>query len=320
MKDTIHILLPLLAVCLAFAACSRPADKSRTGAPAASQPPQPERQSDMRSQQQTAQQQAHPEIEQERKSSQQEADKTLDQDAVAAIHATQRAVDAISNNKTDEALSQLEQATGKINILLVRNPATALIPVNAEVDVIDAAPEDTQAILEIAKGASRAVDEKDFPTARVLLYSLTSEIRARTYNLPLASYPAALQQAAKLLDQKKNDDAKNVLLTALNTLVLIDRVTPLPLLLARTAIEKAQQQGQSDKNAAMQLLEIAKHELGRSRDLGYSGKDPEYEALNKEISNLGKQLKGSGDISGVFSKFKERFSGFLKKFTEAQRH
>jgi hypothetical protein len=77
MKDTIHILLPLLAVCLAFVACSRPAEKSRTGAAAANQPAQPQRQSDMRSRQQTTQQQAHPEIEEERKNSQQEADKPL---------------------------------------------------------------------------------------------------------------------------------------------------------------------------------------------------------------------------------------------------
>jgi len=40
-----------------------------------------------------------------------------------------------------------------------------------------------------------------------LLYSLESEIRARTYNLPLATYPLALQEAARLLDQGKNDDA-----------------------------------------------------------------------------------------------------------------
>ncbi|MGC2402164.1 MAG: YfdX family protein, partial [Acidobacteriaceae bacterium] len=66
-----------------------------------------------------------------------------------------------------------------------------------------------------------------------LLYGLTSEIRVRTYNLPLATYPLALTEAARLLDQQKNQDANTVLLTALNTLAIIDRVTPLPLVLAR---------------------------------------------------------------------------------------
>jgi hypothetical protein len=321
MKDMIHILLPMLAVllamCLALAACSRSTSDSKAPAqnPAAKLEAQPEPQSQQRS----GGQQARPDIEQERKNSQEETQKTLDQDAIAAIQATQRAVDAIANNKSDEALTRLEEATGKINILLARNPANALIPVKAEVDIIDTAPEDTKAILDIAKDASRAVDGRDFPTARVLLYSLMSEIRNRAYNLPLATYPAALQQAARLLDEKKNQDASNILLTALNTLVVIDHVTPLPLVLARTAIEQAQAQAQKDKNGATQLLETAKHELERSKDLGYSGNDPEYAGLNKEIANLEKQLKGNGDMTAMFTKFKDRLSAFVKRFSERQR-
>jgi YfdX protein len=73
-----------------------------------------------------------------------------------------------------------------------------------------------------------AVGAKDYPTARVILYSLTREIRSRTFNLPLATYPDALKEAARLLDEKENQEASNVLLTALNTLVVVDKVTPLP--------------------------------------------------------------------------------------------
>ena len=114
--------------------------------------------------------------------------RTLDQEAKAAIDETQKAIDAIAANKNEQALAAIEQATGKINILLARNPATALIPVSLEVEVIDAAPHDSKAIAEIAKNASKAVDDKNYPAARVLLYALTSEIRVRTYNLPLATY------------------------------------------------------------------------------------------------------------------------------------
>jgi hypothetical protein len=49
-----------------------------------------------------------------------------------------------------------------------------------------------------------------------------------------------LKEAALLLDQKKNDEAKNALLSAINILVAVDRVTPIPLLLARAAINRAQ--------------------------------------------------------------------------------
>ena len=69
----------------------------------------------------------------------------------------------------------------------------------------------------------------DFPAGRILLYHLTSELRVRTFNLPLATYPDALKQAARLLDEGKNSDASGTLQTALNTLVVIDHVTAIPL-------------------------------------------------------------------------------------------
>jgi hypothetical protein len=90
--------------------------------------------------------QARPEIEKQRQEAQQEAEKTPDKEAISAIEETNKAVKAIAANKTDEALAALERATGKINILLARNPTTALIPVSLQVEVIDAAPRDGKAI------------------------------------------------------------------------------------------------------------------------------------------------------------------------------
>jgi len=51
---------------------------------------------------------------------------------------------------------------------------------------------DDKAVVQIAQTASKAVEGKDLPTARVLLYSLMSEIRLRTSNSRLVSYPTAL--------------------------------------------------------------------------------------------------------------------------------
>jgi hypothetical protein len=174
-------------------------------------------------------------------------------------------------------------------------------------------------ILEIAQDASRAVDDRDFPDARILLHALMSEIRVRTYNLPLATYPAALTDAARLLDQKKNQDASAVLLQALNTLVAVDRVTPIPLLLAQEAINQAQAQRDKDKATAQKLLGTAKDELLRARELGYAGKDAEYASLNEAITDLEKQLKGSGDTNSVFARLKQKLDAFLRRESQAQR-
>jgi hypothetical protein len=317
MKDIIGIwalMTTSLALCLMLASCTSTKKYNHTDA--ANAPAQTPSPPNVETQRRQAEQQARPEVEQQRKEAQQEAEKTLDKEAIEAIEQTQKAVNAIAADKTDEALAAIEQATGKINILLARNPATALIPANVEVDVIDTAPHDIQAIHDLAKDASRAVDDKNFPTARALLYALMSEIRVRTYNLPLATYPEALKQAARLLDQRATKDANTVLLTALNTLVVVDRVTPLPLLLAREAINQAQAKSKQDKNAAQTLLETAKKEVERSRELGYTGKDQEYVALNNEISNLEKQIKGNEDATAVFSRLKDKLSAFLKRQSE----
>jgi hypothetical protein len=273
----------------------------------------------MGKQQREAEQQARPDIEKQRKEAEQQAQQSLDKEAVAAITETQNAVKAIALNKTDEALASIERATGKINVLLARNPATALIPTATEVEVIDAAPLDIKVIKARAEDAERAVDNRDFPTARVLLDGLTSEIRGRTYNLPLATYPDALKEAARLLDQKKPDEANKVLLTALNTLVVIDRVTPLPLIDAKASVEAAQELRDKDKDGAQKLLDEAKYEIERSKELGYAGNDPEYAALDKAISDLESQLKGNGDTASAFSSLKEKVSAFFKRLSESAR-
>jgi hypothetical protein len=70
---------------------------------------------------------------------------------------------------------------------------------------------------------------------------------------------------------------------------------------------------------AQTLLGTAKKELQRSRDLGYAGRDPEYAALNNDISNLEKQVKGNEDSTSVFAKLEDRFSAFLKRQSERER-
>jgi hypothetical protein len=148
---------------------------------------------------------------------------------------------------------------------------------------------------------------RDYPTGRVLLAALTSEIRVRTYNLPLATYPEALKTAAHLLDQKKNQDASDVLLTALKTLLVVERVTPLPLVVAREAINTAKAQ-QNDKPLAQTLVQTAKSEVERAKELGYASQAPEYEELRADISNLEKQLKGNSDAGSMFAKLEDKLS------------
>jgi hypothetical protein len=313
------LILPLIAIsmasCLVLAAVVGTGDR----AAAVSDSRQPQAGTELEQQLNRAEQQLQSELIKQRNEAEQQAEKSLDKDGVSALEETQKAIDAIAANKIDEAMSAIERATAKINNLLARNPDTAVIRVDFEVNVVDTAPHDHQAIIELGQDASYAVDEQNFPAARVVLHRLMSEIRVRTYNLPLATFPDALKQAERLLKEKENQDAVNVLLAAVTTLVAIDRVTPIPMLVAREAINQAQAKGQKDKAAAQHFLEVAKDELQRSKELGYAGRDPEYAALNEQISSLEKQMKGNGgDLSNVYAKLKERLSAFLKRQSEHQ--
>jgi hypothetical protein len=259
-----------------------------------------------------AEQQARPDLEKWRNEAEQQALKTLDKDAIAAIEQTAQAIDSITAGKTADALKSIEEATGKVNIVLARNPELALIPVSVEALIIDTAPRDIDDIAKLADAVDAAIILDDFPTARALLGALRSELCVRTYNLPLGIYPTALQEAARLLD-KDSQAAGITLLAALNALVTVDQVTPLPLLIAQEAVNQAQTLAQKDKNAAQKVLETAEFELNRAMALGYTGQDSEYTALKDDISNLKKQLNGSEDTNSAFSKLKARLSAFLKR-------
>lgn len=269
-------------------------------------------------QRQEVEQQAQPDLQKEKKDAEEKAEKTLDKEAIAAIDETASAIKAIADNKSDEALAAIERATGKINILLARNPETALLPVSFEVRIIEAAPVSLEAIKARAKAAEAAVEDKVYPTARVLLDGLTSEIRLRTTNLPLASYPVALKDAARLLDENKSKEANTVLLTALHTLAVIDEVTPLPLALAKAAINEAQSLRDKDKEAAKKQLATARNELERARELGYSGKDGAYAVLSKDIKDIEQQLKGNENTDSLFASLKEKIGALFKRQSESK--
>jgi hypothetical protein len=260
--------------------------------------------------------QASPELERQRQQAEQQAQRTLDKDAIAALAETQNAIKAIADGKRDEALSAIERATGKINILTARNPAAGLIPVEVDVEVIDTAPLDSGAIRALSSAVERAVEDRDFPRARVLLQGLISETRVRVYSLPLATYPIALRDAARLLDQNKPAEANTLLQAALSTLAVIDHVTPLPLATAQAAITQAQEKRDQDKEGAKRLLAVAKQELNRAKALGYAGKDPEYAALDQAIGDIDRQLAGKEDTGSAFSRLKEKVASFFKRQTE----
>jgi hypothetical protein len=263
--------------------------------------------------------QARSKVDEHRKEAEKNAKNTIVKDAVVVIEETKRAINFIQKKQNKEALETIERATGKTEILMGRYPKTALLPVEYKIEVIDIAPTKPINIRDIIITARAAFDNGNYPNARFFLHLLRSELDVKTYTLPLAIYPDALKEAARLLEENKDDEASAVLINGLNALVIINKVFPLPIINAEVFIKNAEAKHERDKDTALKLLATAKQELERARELGYVGKDPEYTSINKSIEDLEKRIKNKQSTVAAFTEVKNKIKAFLERQAEARR-
>lgn len=176
------------------------------------------------------------------------------------------------------------------------------------------------AIRAISAEAEKAIGNRNYPRARTLLDQLASEIRIRTYLLPLATYPAAMQEAARLLDQKKAEEAKQVLLTALNTLQVVEAPIAIPVAMAKASVANAQAQRDKDKDAAHSQLALAKAHIDRGlgqaveRNSGHHVGVREIKGKNQQFVSLIGRMQSKKTHQRNFSQARpicvpERFHG-----------
>ena len=225
------------------------------------------------------------------------------------------ALDALEAKDTKGALVALEKSTGKLNILLARKPDLALVPIEVSVKTVDLVT-DLETIRDIKRAARKALKENHFQVLRHELAKLASELQVTKVELPLATFPEAMKLAAALIDKGKTDEAKVVLYTALNTLVISEERIPLPILRAQALIAQAitdDASNEDKKKEVLALLDNAEYQLIMAEELGYGDRDREYEELNKTIKELKKSVKDNGDSQALFEKFKTKLADFKKR-------
>ena len=113
-------------------------------------------------------------------------------DAQTAISETEKALQALKDNKTKEALDALSVATGKLEIVIARNPKLVLAPVSTEVVTLDLLS-NRDTVKAVLKQTKDYLSDCEIQKARPLLAGLASEIQIRTANIPLETYPAAIK-------------------------------------------------------------------------------------------------------------------------------
>ncbi|MCF6254214.1 MAG: YfdX family protein [Thiomicrorhabdus sp.] len=238
-------------------------------------------------------------------------------EAVDAIIETQVALSALSgdNPDTKKALVALEKSTGKLEIILAREPDLKMAPIDVSVETHDflASPVIIKALIYDAK---KQLDKGEVQQARLILQDLVSEIKINTTSIPLVTYPVATKAAAALIDEGKIEEAKAALQSQLETLVVTKEIIPLPILRTMLLLGKAEvlaqkiDRSESDNTTLSLLLNEARIHLEMAELLGY-GKKENYQGIYEQIDLLEKKSTDGKHGQGWFDTIKQKISNLF---------
>jgi hypothetical protein len=235
--------------------------------------------------------------------------KAIIKEAVSAIRFTRDALAALDEGNKATALKELEKASGKLDVVLARNPKLALAPVDVRARTYDihGTVEDVR---QARQRAEELMDEGKIQQARSVLETLASETVIETTNIPLQTYPDAIRSTVALIDEGKMKEARRLLQSTLNTLVVTERVIPLPLSATRLMLDEAQKlaekQDRSEKEnkRLKNLLQSIRKEIKFAQALGY-GKEKDFETFYEELDTIEDKTKAGGSETGLFGEISD---------------
>ena len=241
------------------------------------------------------------------------------QEAIDALAQTNEALTALEEERIDDALDALAVTTGKLELIVARDPELALAPTDVSVIQHDLYAT-TEAVEKAIDEAENALKDGDVQEARRLLDILGSEMVIRVTNLPLATYPDAIKAIAPLIDDGEVEEAKRSLLAALNTLVVTEHVVPLPVLRSEALLERAEELAEkSDRSEAeneelTNKLAAARNQLEMAQLLGY-GEQDDYESLYTQLDDIEKKTEDGKSGKGFFDKMKDSMANLWSSIT-----
>lgn len=236
-------------------------------------------------------------------------------EAIDAIKYTQKALKNIGKKDKKKALSNLEKATGKLELLLARKPSVSLIPVDVSIHTQDfIAP--ASKINSMKTSVIQLIVLGKVQKARSLLNSLSSETVISTANIPLSTYPAAIKLAAKQLDNDNYDKASMTLSSALNTLVITNYVIPLPVVRANALLNQAnalfekKERTKEQNKELTNLINESEKQISIAEALGY-GTRHDFDGIRSEINSIKEKISGNKSGSGLLEKLKRYLENLI---------
>ncbi|ETF05423.1 MULTISPECIES: YfdX family protein [Pseudomonas] len=253
-----------------------------------------------------------PEVQKETDSQAADKRKQVLDEAVSALALTKSALAALDEKESARALATLAEVTGKLELIVAREPTLALAPVDVRTIVHDLFA-NTETVEAMTDEALDALKHGEVQRARRVLALLASEIVIAVTNIPLATYPAAVKSVVPLIDQGKIEEAKAALQLALGTLVETLSVIPLPILRAKLLVKRAEtltedgQRSEASGERLEDLLNEARQQLEMAELLGY-GKKKDFEPLYSELKKVKEKTAGGGSGKGWLDEIKARLS------------
>ena len=239
-------------------------------------------------------------------------------EALSAVQQTQDAVHLLDQNQPDKAKAALVQALGKTDTLLANHPNLALIPLQSEARLSDTSADDAT-LKQTGNEIKGLVAQGQFQAARPLLRNFASEIDIDIVSLPIATYPNAIREASKLIDQGKIPEAKASLLAALRTLVVAEKAIPLPIIRAQALVDDVSSQADQkklDKAQADRFLSQASQQLSLAETLGYGTKD-DFADLQNSIADAKHKVDQSQQPQSVLAHLKSGLKSLHDKLSKA---
>ncbi len=241
-------------------------------------------------------------------------------EALAAVTQTNNAINFIHTRHVKKAETAIKAALVNTRILLKENPGADLFPVDQSVnvhDLVTTIPQVNQAI----KAANKAMAKGNYQAAAALLNNLKSEMDIVTINLPLSTFPDGLKQALTLFDKNKTQQAQQVLLNMMNSLVVNQVIIPLPILRAQVMMAESRNlfNKKEDKSKVTNLLENADYQLKLAQALGYGNFDKEYTDISKDIAHVKSSVKKGNASQDIFEKLMEKTEKFKDRLIKASK-
>jgi len=242
--------------------------------------------------------------------------KKITEEAVDAINLVSEVVDLVDKKDKEKAIETIERVLGKLEVLIARDPNLQVVPIDVKEQVVDFSGNIGD--IEAAKTEVVAlIKSGEVQLARDIMLQLASELDIFVTALPIGTYPVVLKAIIPLIEAEKFEEAKKLLIEALETLVVEKIVIPLPILRAEQTIIRANELANKEnpnKDELKELLAYAKEQLELAEALGYGKKEIDYKDLYEEIEKLEKILSGDESTEDIFATLKEKLSSIMVKF------